>query len=149
MALATEEEITSALGKQGVTNIRIAIRKGDERIQTNTYILTFNQALALKEVKIGYCLQRVEQYVPAPLGCFKCPKYGHDRETCRGRLICAKCGVKDSDHVEEDCLKEIRCANCQPDNPAYTRSCNVYKKKKKYLRGNTREMCPSWKQGKL
>ena len=25
-----------------------------------------------KEVKIGYCLERVEQYVPAPLRYFKC-----------------------------------------------------------------------------
>ena len=44
LELATEEEIASALVKQGVTNIRrISIRKGEERIQTNTYILTFNQ----------------------------------------------------------------------------------------------------------
>ena len=44
LALATEDEIASALGKHGVTNIkRISIRKCDERIQTNTYILTFNK----------------------------------------------------------------------------------------------------------
>ena len=36
-------------------------------------------------VKIGYCLDRVEQYILALLGCFKCQKYGHHRETCRGR----------------------------------------------------------------
>ena len=44
LALATGEEIASALGKQGVTNIRrISIRKGEEQIYTNTYIQTFNQ----------------------------------------------------------------------------------------------------------
>ena len=47
LALATEEEIVSALGKQGVTNIR-----------RNTYILTFNQPHTPKEVKISYCLER-------------------------------------------------------------------------------------------
>ena len=37
LALATEDEIASAVGKQGVTNIkRISIKKGGERIQTNT-----------------------------------------------------------------------------------------------------------------
>ena len=71
LALATKEEIASALGKQGVTNIRIFIRKGEEQIQT--YILTFNQPHIPKEVKIGYCLEKVEQYVPVPLRCFKCP----------------------------------------------------------------------------
>ena len=66
LALTTEDEIASALGKQGVTNIkRISIRKGEERIQTNTYILTFNKPQTPKEVKIGYCLERVEQYVPS------------------------------------------------------------------------------------
>ena len=132
LASATEEEITSALGKQGVTNIRrISIRKGEERIQTNTDIMTFNKPRALNEVKIGYCLERVEQYVPAPLRCFKWKKYGHHREACRGRQTCAKCGEKDPDNVVEDCLKEIICANCRQDHPAYTRSCVAYKKKKK------------------
>ena len=38
LALATEVEIASSLGKQGVTNIwRISIRKDEERIQTNTF----------------------------------------------------------------------------------------------------------------
>ena len=57
LVLATEEEIASALEKQGVTNLRrISIRKGKEQIQTDTYILTFNQPRTPKEVKIGYCL---------------------------------------------------------------------------------------------
>ena len=58
LALATEDETASALGKQGVTNIkRISIKKGEERIQTNTYILTFNKPQTPKQVKIGYCLE--------------------------------------------------------------------------------------------
>ena len=134
LALATEDEIASALGKQGVTNIkRISIRKGEERIQTNTYILTFNKPQTPKEVKIGYCLERVKQYVPAPLRCFKCQKCGHHREACRGRQTCSKCGEKDPDHAEEDCLKETRCANCQLDHPAYARTCTVYQKEKEII----------------
>ena len=134
LALATEDEIASALGKQGVTNIkRISIRKGEQRIQTNTYILTFNKRQTPKEVKIGYCLERVEQYVPPPLRCFKCQKFGHHREACRGRQTCSKCGEKDPDHAEEDCLKEIRCANCQQDHPAYVRTCTVYQKEKEII----------------
>ena len=112
LVLATNEEIASTLGKQGVTNTR-RIRKDKERIQTNIYILTFNQPHTPKEVKIGYCLERVEQYIPAPLRCFKCQKYGHLIEACRGRQICAKCSEKDPDHMEGDCLKQSRCANCR------------------------------------
>ena len=39
------------------------------------YILTFNQPHI--PPKIGYYLVRVEQYIPAPLKCFKCQKYDH------------------------------------------------------------------------
>ena len=81
-------------------------------------------------MKIGYCLERVEQYVSAPLRCFKCQKYGHHEEACRGQQTCAKCGEKDSDYKEEDCLKEIRCANCQQGYSAYAISCVFYKKEK-------------------
>ena len=134
LALATEDGIALALEKQGVTNIkRISIRKGEERIQTNTYILTFNKPQTPKQVKIGYCLERVEQYIPAPLGCFKCQKFGHRWEACRGRQTCSKCGEKDPDHAEEDCLKEITCANCQQDHPAYARTCDVYQKEKEII----------------
>ena len=123
-ALATKDEIASALGKQGITNIkRIYIRKGEQRIQTNTYILAFNKPRTPNEVKIGYCIEGVEQYVPVPLRCFKCQKFGHHREVCRGRQTCAKCGEKDPDHAEEDCMKEIRCENCQQDHPVYASTC--------------------------
>ena len=134
LALATEDEITSALGKQRIKNIRrITIRKGDQRIQTNTYILTLNKPRTPNEVKIGYCFERVELYVPVPLRCFKFQKYGHHREACRGRQTCAKFGEKDPDHVEEDCMKEIACANCRQDHPAYARSCAVYQKEKEII----------------
>ena len=150
LALAREAEIASSLGKQGVTNIKIiSIKKGEQRIQTNTDILTFNKPQTPKEMKIGYCLERVEQYVPAPLRCFKCQKFGHHRETCRGRQTCSKCGEKDPDHAEEDCLKETRCANCQQDHPAYARTLLFTKKKQKLLRSNTRGMFPFWKLGEL
>ena len=142
LALATEDGITSALGKQGVTNIkRISIRKCDERIQTNTYILTFNKPQTPKQVKISYCLERVEQYVPAPLRCFICQKFWHHREACRGRQTCSKCSEKDPDYAEEDCLKEIRCANCQQDHPAYARTCTVDQKEKEIIEVKHKRKC--------
>ena len=85
-------------------------------------------------MKIGYCLERVDQYVPTPLWCFKCQEYGYHREVCRWWQTYAKCSEKDPDHVEEDCLKVIRCVNCRQDHQAYARSCDVYKKEKEILK---------------
>ena len=76
---------------------------------------------------------RVEQYIPAPLRCFKCQKIWTPQEACRGRHTCAKCREKDPNHVEKDCLKEIRCENYRQDHPACARSCDVYKKEKEIL----------------
>ena len=53
--------------------------------------------------------------------------------TPQGRQTCPKCGEKDPDHAEEDCLKETRCANCQLDHPAYARTCTVYQKEKEII----------------
>ena len=140
--LATEKEIASALGKREVMNIRkISIRKGEEQIQTYTYILTFNQPHIPKEMKISYCLERVEKDIVTPLWCFKCQKYGHQREACSGQQTCAKCSEKDSDHFEEDCLKQIGCVNCWQDHLAYVRSCDVNKKRKGNTWGEAEEKC--------
>ena len=96
-------------------------------------------------MKIGYCLERAEEYVPALLRCFKCLKFGHHREACRGWQICANCSEKDLDHVEEDYLKEIRCSNCQQDHPAYSRSCDIYEKE---IKVKHKKNQPSGKQEK-
>ena len=68
LSLATAREITAALGgKKGVTDYKIIIiKKGGEKIWTNTYSLMFNQPQIPKEVKIGYCLEKVERYIWAP-----------------------------------------------------------------------------------
>ena len=60
-------------------------------------------------------------------------KLGHHREACRRRQTCAKCGEKDPDHAEEDCIKEIQCENCQKYHSAYARTCTVYQKEKEII----------------
>ena len=136
LALATEEEIASALGKQGVIDIRrISIRKGEERIQTNTYILTFNQPYTPNELKISYCLERVGQYIPVPLRYFKCQKYW--------------CLLRTTDMCQMQWNRPSLLGGrllegnqmCRQDHPAYIRSCDVYKTKNGNIWGETQEEC--------
>ena len=49
----------------------ITIRKGGEEIETHTYILTFNKLVISKEMKIGYCLGKVELDILVLLSYFK------------------------------------------------------------------------------
>ena len=90
--------------------------------------MTFNQSYIPKEVKIGYCLKRVKQHIPPPPRCFKCQKYGHHTEAYRRRLTCVKCSEKELHHAEEVCSNEMKCPNSRLDHPAYSRSCDIYKR---------------------
>ena len=67
------------------------MKRNGESILTKTYILTFNASTILKEIKIGFMIERLELYVPAPLWCFKCKKFGHHKDIYRGQQTCAKC----------------------------------------------------------
>ena len=145
LAEHTAGEITAGLGKL-VTDIKNKIkRKGGEQIQTNTYILRFNQSHILKDMKTGYYFERVEQYIPAPLACFRCQKYNHHREGCRGRQICAKITEEDLDHIEDICLKKIKCPNSWQDHPAFSRHCDIYKREREILAQEKCDLCGSLK----
>ena len=108
----------------------MTIRQNDETIQTHTYILAFEKPSIPKEIRIGYTIERVEQYIPAPLQFFRCQKFGHHKEICRGRQVCGKCGERDPDHYENEC-KNITCANCHEEHSAFQESVQFIRKKKK------------------
>ena len=99
LSLCFIEEIEKELKNQGVLEAkRITPRRNNQSIKTNTYILTLDKPKILKEIKIGYTIAKVEPYIPNPLRCYRCQKYGHHEEMCRGKTTCGKCGQKDPDH---------------------------------------------------
>ena len=133
LSLATLEEIETTFKKQGIKEYRrVTIRQNDQTIQTHTYILTFEKPPIAKEIRIGYTIEKVEQYIQAPLRCFKCQKFGHYKEICRGHQVCDKCGERDPDQMENEC-KNIKCANCHEEHAAFSRICAIYKKEKEIM----------------
>ena len=99
LALCSLEEIRLHLKPQGVTDVkRISIHKETRIIVTNTYILTFNKPTTPTSIRIGYINTKIETYIPNPLRCQKCQKYGHPKDKCTRPSICAKCG--NSNHME-------------------------------------------------
>lgn len=71
---------------------------------------------------------KVRPYVPNPRRCFKCQRYGHGSQSCRGRQTCAKCG--EHDHPSDDCMNTLHCINCDGEHAAYSRSCSIWKREK-------------------
>ena len=61
LSLCTIEEINKEMKKQGVTEVkRVTIKKEGKLIETNTYIMTFDQPKIPEKIKVGYTMERVE-----------------------------------------------------------------------------------------
>ena len=110
-------EIKNELKKQNVIDVkRITIKKQTEIIETNTYILTFNNPKTPLEIKIGYTVVKVETYIPNPRRCHNCQKYGHLKQHCTRKQVCVKCGEQEPNHIEESCKKSLNCNNCKRES---------------------------------
>ena len=129
----TNEDICNELQNQNVTEVyRIQKREGDNKVPTDTFIVTFETSNLPKEVKIGYYNVKVELYIPNPRRCFNCQKFGHGKNTCKHSAVCAKCS--ESGHSYEDCpSEEPKCINCEQKHTSSSRSCPMWKLEKKII----------------
>ena len=79
LSQCSREEIEAEVKNQGVTDIkRITIKKENQTIQSNTYILIFNSPTIPKEIKIDYIDEKIEQYIP---NLFRSKPYHHWLQT--------------------------------------------------------------------
>ena len=125
----SEEEICENLSSQGVTSVkRIKVRRNNELVRTNTFILTFDVPTLPNSVKAGYLHIHIVPYIPNHLRCFKCNNFGHGQNTCCNRLTCARCGQLD--HESKACQNDMACTNCGGKHFAYSRECPKWKLEK-------------------
>ena len=66
-----------------ITNISVKDDSGGRR-NTNTFIVTFSLPSIPTHLKIGFIRVPVSVFIPNPLRCFKCQKFGHGSKTCKG-----------------------------------------------------------------
>ena len=117
----SETEIRDELRSQGVMEVRrVTIRKEGLTVPTNTYFLTFNTPNIPQSLKIGYLKVSVKLFIPAPMRCFKCQKYGHSSRFCNSKSICRKCGKDDH---EGQCSGPEHCINCSGAHAASSKDC--------------------------
>jgi len=126
-----EDETLRELKPQGVSaiyNITVKDNSGGSR-NTNTFIITFKTPSVPKYLHIGYLRLPVSTYIPNPLRCFNCQKFGHGKNACRGRETCAKCGQVG--HISDHCTNEPKCLNCNGNHSAFDKNCPkwVFEKK--------------------
>ena len=120
----TETEMITNLKSQGVVAVkRITIRRNGEMILTNTFILTFNTPTLPKTIKAGYLVFTIDPFIPNPLRCFKCQRFGHHKDNCKRQETCVRCGTEGHDAEDSQCVSEPRCINCQGKHSANAKVC--------------------------
>ncbi|GBM46221.1 hypothetical protein AVEN_92963-1, partial [Araneus ventricosus] len=120
------DEITEKLQSQGVSHVRrITIRRDGQLLNTKHLILTFSSHVLPKYVKAGYMRLSVRPYIPNPLRCFKCQRFGHSQTSCRGTLTCAPCA--EVGHESTGCTAKEKCVNCKGDHTSFSRNCLTWK----------------------
>ena len=133
LAGVSDSEIVEGMKNEGVTAVRrIRIKRNNVLQDTNTIILTFNKPTVPKVVKVGFLQVKVEVYIPNPLRCFKCQKYGHHEDRCSRSQVCGRCG--DSSHRESDCKATPHCVNCGKEHSANSKDCDTWKQEKEIQR---------------
>ncbi|XP_055936811.1 uncharacterized protein LOC129966414 [Argiope bruennichi] len=130
----SETEFLEELRDQNVCAARrINIRRGDRLVPTQHVVLTFQTPVLPKSIKGGYINCKIRPYIPYPLRCFKCQRYGHSQTSCRNNEnICGKCA--ESGHEMNACTSDIlKCVNCSGSHEAFSKSCPKWILEKKII----------------
>lgn len=135
----TETEIREQLARQGVTQVkRVFITKESKKVPTNTLFLTFALTDLPKWIKVGYLQVKVDPFIPTPLRCFKCQRFGHHSKNCKSEEMCRFCAqIKH----EGECLQPAHCVNCDGNHPSSSRECPKWKLEQEIQKVRLRDKC--------
>ena len=121
-----EVEIRDELKDQGVVGVnRVTLKKEGKVIPTITLFLMFGSLELLKEITVGYLKVKVALFVPIPMRCFSCNKFGHMSQHCKVAAKCLDCG---KDKHEGRCEGPKLCSNCDGPHASLVKDCPVWQK---------------------
>ena len=125
-------ELKNELASSGVIEVdQIKIKRDGQLVKTSTFVLTFSTHQLPKEVKLGMFLVRVTPYIPNPMRCFNCQRFGHRSSGCKSQPMCRYCG----NHKHEgDCSPVKNCTNCNGSHSPSSFDCPIFKEEKEIQR---------------
>ena len=121
----SEEEIARELASQGVIACRrLTMRRDGQIIPSASHVLTFNRSTLPEKIKAGIHRLSVRLFVPQPMQCFQCLRFGHTASRC-ARIKACQCGKPF--HSDDPCIDPIKCINCSGQHSTRSRDCPIYK----------------------
>jgi len=129
----SESDIASETEAQSVRRVTRWLNR--DQIKTGSVILTYEGALP-DYVSIGFIRYRVKPYVPQPMRCNRCQRFGHIAANCKRQSRCVRCGQShnlDSCPIKDDVTKAV-CVNCNGQHSAAFRGCSKYQEVSKVLK---------------
>ena len=81
-----EEEIKQELQPQGIIDVKII------SIRYSMYVLTIKGQNIKKRSILDTWKKDTRPHIPNPQKCFQCQKFGHTKNSCKGKVVCAGCG---------------------------------------------------------
>jgi type II secretory pathway pseudopilin PulG len=137
----SDEEIKSEMASQGVIDCRrLKTKRNGELINSTSVILTFSRDTLPEKVFVGYESVSVRPFIPSPMRCFQCQRFGHIATRCEGKATCPRCGREK--HDGDACTSAPFCVNCEGPHPVYSRDCPKMKDEKKIMEIKTVEKLP-------
>ena len=128
----SEVEIQDELKDQGVVGVnQVTLKKEGKVIPTNTLFLTFGSPELSKEITVGFLKVKVDLFVPNPMCCFNCNKFGHTSQHCKVAAKCTGCG---KDKHEGQCEGPKLCSNCYGPHASSAKDCPVWQKEEEIQR---------------
>lgn len=126
----SEEELLkhcSTKDKIKILNVRRMNRKIVNEDKTVTYVptgtvlFTFQGLNIPKYINFYYLEFNVSIYVAPVTQCFKCLRYGHTRNNCKGRERCFNCAGNIHNSEDEPCI--TRCFFCKDEHKSTDKRC--------------------------
>ena len=121
----SEEELKALLSDQGVADVK-RFTVGEKKTPITIISFTFSPNTPLpSSVIIAHERFPVKKFIPRPLQCFKCWKFGHIQEDCKSGNKCRKCA---HDHPAlTQCTYPQKCPTClKSDHVAGTSHCPIF-----------------------